>query len=45
MKVKVEPSQSEKVAYCTSGAAITIPVIVGAAGTIDIFCDHIHDPL
>src|SRR5882762_1339528 len=45
MKIKVEPSQSEKVTCCTAGTAITISVIVGAAGTINIFLDHIQDPL
>src|SRR5882762_4351996 len=45
MKIKVKPSQSEMVTCCTSGAVITIPVVVGAAGTINIFCDHIQDPL
>jgi len=38
---KVEPSQSEKVTCRTSGATITITVIVGAMGTINIFRDHI----
>jgi len=41
MKIKVEPSQSEKVTCRTSGATITITVIVGAMGTINIFRDHI----
>src|SRR5882762_8664692 len=45
MKIKVEPSHSEKVTCCTSGTAITIQVIVSAVGTINIFRDHIHDPL
>src|SRR5882762_2343303 len=45
MKIKVEPSHLEKVTCCTSGTAITIPVVVGAAGTINIFRDHIQDPL
>src|SRR5712664_4081777 len=45
MKIKVEPSHSEKVTCCTSGTAITIQVIVSAAGTINIFRDHVHDPL
>jgi hypothetical protein len=25
------------------GATITIPIIVGATGTINIFCDHIRN--
>jgi hypothetical protein len=37
--------QSEKVTKCISDATITIPVIVGATGTIKIFCDQIHKPL
>src|SRR6266853_1377969 len=45
MKIKVQLTQSEKVPGSTFGATITIPVIVSAAGTINIFCDHIQSPL
>ena len=43
--MKVELTQSEKVSRSTFGATITIPVIVSVMGTINIFRDHIHDPL
>ena len=45
MKIKVQLTQSEKVPGSTFGATITIPVIVSATGTINIFHDQIHNPL
>jgi len=42
--MQVELSQSEKVSRFAFSATITIPVIVGVPGTINIFRDQIHNP-
>jgi len=43
--VQVELSQLGRMTGSAFGATITIPVIAGATGTINIFRDQIHNPL